>query len=66
VQIGKATLTRHDDAAAVSLADFGPWNPGIESQVPEHLRHLCTIFRPENGFTSVANARELRDLTVWS
>jgi hypothetical protein len=51
------------DAAAVSLAEFGPWNPGIESQVPEHLRHLCTIFRPENTFTSVAKARELRDLT---
>ena len=51
------------DAAAVSLAEFGPWNPGIESQVPEQLRHLCTIFRPENSFTSVAKARELRDLT---
>jgi hypothetical protein len=51
------------DAAAVCLAEFGPWNPGIESQVPEHLRHLCTIFRPENTFTSVAKARELRDLT---
>ena len=51
------------DAAAVSLAEFGPWNPGIESQVPEHLRHLCTIFRPENTFTSVAKARELCDLT---
>ncbi len=42
---------------------FGPWNPGIESQVPEHLRGLCTIFRPENVFTSVAKAAELRDLT---
>jgi hypothetical protein len=51
------------DAAAVSLAEFGPWNPGIESQVPEHLRHLCTIFRPENTFTSVAKACELCDLT---
>ena len=45
------------DAAAVSLSEFGPWNPGIESQVPDHLRHLCTIFRPENSFTSVAKAR---------
>ena len=51
------------DAAALSLAEFGPWNPGIESQVPEHLRHLCTIFQPENSFTSVAKAHELRDLT---
>ena len=47
----------------VRPAEFGPWNPGIESQVPEHLRHLCTIFRPENSFTGVATARELRDLT---
>src|SRR5438552_2572256 len=51
------------DAAAVSLAEFGPWNPGIESQVPAQLPHRCTIFRPENSFTSVAKARELRDLS---
>ncbi len=50
-------------AADPSVAEFGPWNPGIESQVPEHLRQLCTIFRPENSFTSVDKARELRDLT---
>ena len=42
---------------------FGPWNPGLESQVPERLRHLCTIFRPENAATSIAEAHELRDLT---
>jgi hypothetical protein len=44
-------------------ADYGPWNPGIVSQVPLELRHLCTIFRPENAFTSVASATELRALT---
>ncbi|HEX7272700.1 MAG TPA: hypothetical protein VF420_11180 [Casimicrobiaceae bacterium] len=44
-------------------AQFGPWNPGLESQVPARLRHLCTIFRRENVFTSVAEATELRDLT---
>jgi hypothetical protein len=42
---------------------FGPWHPGIESEVPEHLRHLCTIFRPENVLTTVAQAGELHDLT---
>jgi len=42
---------------------FGPWNPGVESQVPGHLRHLATIFRPENVFTNFATAEELRDLT---
>jgi hypothetical protein len=44
-------------------AQFGPWNPGIQSQIPAHLRHYCTIFRPENVFTSLADAEEMRDLT---
>lgn len=50
-------------AADATDAQFGPWNPGIRSQVPVHLRHHCTIFRPENVFTKVADAEELRDLT---
>ena len=49
--------------AADDSIDFGPWNPGIESQVPEALQHLCTIFRPENACTGIEKARELRDLT---
>jgi hypothetical protein len=43
--------------------DFGPWTPGILSQIPVKLRHLCTIFRPENAFTDIASATELRLLT---
>ncbi len=43
--------------------EFGPWNPGIESHVPKELRHLATIFRAENVFTSIAAATELRGLT---
>jgi hypothetical protein len=43
--------------------ELGPWNPGIQSQVPLELRHLCTIFRPENAFTTVAAATELQLLT---
>jgi hypothetical protein len=43
--------------------EFGPWNPGIRSQVPRDLLPLATIFRPDNVFTSVADAEELRDLT---
>ena len=43
--------------------EFGPWHPGIRSQVPRDLLHLATIFRPENVFTRVADAEELRDLT---
>ncbi|HEY0801964.1 MAG TPA: hypothetical protein VGD54_14070, partial [Steroidobacteraceae bacterium] len=42
---------------------YGPWNPGIESRVPEKLRHLATIFRNENVSTSMASAAELRGLT---
>ncbi len=49
--------------AACATAEFGPWNPGIASEVPERLRPLCTIFRPENTFTEYAKAAELRDLT---
>jgi hypothetical protein len=43
--------------------EFGPWHPGIESRIPRELRHLATIFRPENVCTDVAKAEELRDLT---
>ncbi len=45
---------------------FGPWNPGIESEVPKDLRHLATIFRAENVFTSLAAAGELRGLTGFN
>ncbi|MGH8800306.1 MAG: hypothetical protein ACREX7_08680 [Casimicrobiaceae bacterium] len=49
--------------SARAAEHFGPWRPGVESQVPGHLRHLCTIFRPENAFAGVAEAAELQDLT---
>jgi hypothetical protein len=50
-------------ADADSENNAGPWNPGVLSQMPKDLRPLATIFRPENVFTSVAAADELRDLT---
>lgn len=58
-------LARMNMTSAPDLASsrFGPWNPGIVSQIPHDLQHLCTIFRPENAFTDIAKARELRDLT---
>ncbi len=43
--------------------EYGPWNPGISSQLPPQLLALSTIFRPENVFTGVEHARELRDFT---
>jgi hypothetical protein len=51
------------DATGASAVEFGPWNTGIESPVPAHLLHQCTIFRPENSFSSATRARELSDLT---
>ncbi|MDE2209169.1 MAG: hypothetical protein KGJ99_05535, partial [Betaproteobacteria bacterium] len=42
---------------------LGPWNPGIRSEVPEALREQYTILRPDNVYTGIAKARELRDLT---
>ena len=42
---------------------FGPWNPGISSQIPAPLRGLSTLYRAENSFTSVAKADEMHDLT---
>src|SRR6202158_993926 len=44
----------------------GPWNPGIQSQIPRELRHLSTIFRPENVSTSIAAATEMQGLTGFS
>jgi hypothetical protein len=42
---------------------FGPWNPGIGSEIPEPIRHLSTFLRAENVFTSLSTARELCDLS---
>lgn len=44
-------------------AAYGPWNPGISSQLPSHLLGLSTILRAENVFTSIEQAREYRDFT---
>ena len=49
-------------AADLENVRFGPWNPGISSQIPDELRHLCTIFRPDCVFTSLATALEISDL----
>jgi hypothetical protein len=48
---------------AVEAPAGGPWNPGIRSQLPKELRHLSTIFRADNVFTSIATATELAGLT---
>ena len=51
------------DARDANGEAFDPWNPGILSEIPDSIRHLSTFLRPENAFTSIVDARELRDFT---
>ncbi len=44
-------------------ANEGPWNPGLQSQIPAGLLPLATIYRPEYVRTTLREARELADLT---
>lgn len=53
-------------ATDIPAEESGPWNPGIQSQLPVELRALCTIFRPENVCTPVAGAIELQSLTGFA
>jgi hypothetical protein len=50
--------SREDLAAA---GGYGPWHPGLESELPRELLPLATVFRRENVSTSVAEAFELSD-----
>ena len=45
---------------------FDAWNPGIGSQVPRDILHLSSIFVPDNVFTSLATALELKGLTGFA
>jgi hypothetical protein len=49
-------------AADIDQRQFDAWNPGISSRIPDELRHLCTLFRPDCVFTSLATASEISDL----
>ncbi|MCG8548439.1 MAG: hypothetical protein MJE12_29920, partial [Alphaproteobacteria bacterium] len=40
---------------------YGPWNPGIVSELPREYLPMSTMFRPENVETSVERAHELSD-----
>ena len=42
---------------------LGPWNPGVESQIPARLLPLSTVYRTEHVTTPLAHAQELADLT---
>ena len=49
----------HEDRTAAG--GYGPWHPGLESELPRELLPLATVFRRENVSTSVAEAFELSD-----
>jgi hypothetical protein len=42
-------------------AEYGPWNPGLESELPREYLPLSTIFRSKNVSTGIAKAHELSD-----
>ena len=42
-------------------AEYGAWNPGLESQLPREYLPLSTMFKSENVSTSIAKAQELCD-----
>ena len=41
----------------------GPWNPGLRAPMPHAVERLCTLYRPDNAFASLAEIRELADFT---
>ncbi len=47
----------------LSPVDTGPWNPGIQSQIPKEVLPFSTIVRPENVFQSLDEILELSDFT---
>ena len=46
-------------ANPVAPAASSAWNPGIESNIPQALRELETIYDPANVFTALAEVNEL-------
>ena len=50
-------------AGDAEVVEFDHWHPGVASRIPREIRHLATLYRPENVFTGVTQAEELQDLT---
>jgi hypothetical protein len=58
-RIPKATAGPSGPESALEEgAEYGPWNPGIRSQLPAVFLPLATIFRAENALTGVDEAHE--------
>ncbi len=47
--------------AHVPSAEYGAWNPGLESQLPRAYLPLSTIFNSDHVSTNIAKAYELAD-----
>ena len=45
---------------------FGPWHPGLQSQIPRDLLPLATLFRPDHVRRPLAEIEELADLTGFT
>ena len=43
--------------------EFGPWNPGIKSQIPREILPFSSMFRSANVRTTFEQAHEYADLT---
>ncbi len=48
---------------AVQSTEFGPWNPGLSSAIPQRFQSLSTLYQPENTSTELTQAKELSDFT---
>ena len=48
-------------ALAPESTEFGPWNPGLKSELPAEYLPLSTMFRAENVSTSLKEAKEMSD-----
>jgi hypothetical protein len=55
------TSTRASSEDRAAAGGHGPWDPGLESELPRELLPLATVFRRENVSTSLAEAFELSD-----
>src|SRR5690554_6460009 len=56
-------MNNMQEAHGASPDNFGPWNPGLNPELPRHLLPLSTIFHEENVFTGVDEAHELKEFT---
>src|ERR1039458_10109111 len=46
-------------------AEYGAWNPGLESELPREYLPLSTMFRSENVSTSVACGLPFHELVAF-